>query len=476
MLEGLYAIGRGDDVFEKIRNGIRQVINKLFSKNDIKDATGVEVAISEEMSNAIGLWGAMYEDKAPWVDNNKIKSLNLSAAIASEMARLVTLEMESEITGGKRAEYLNSQYKKVIEDIRRVTEYACSKGGLIFKPYIDGDSIAVDYVQADLFFPTKYDSSGNITGCIFVERKRHGDVIYTRLEHHDLQDTGYYISNKAYKNAINDGTIGTRIPLTAVDEWKDLEPEVLLTNIDKPLFSYFKIPIANTIDTRSPLGVSVYARAVSLIEQADRQYSRTLWEYEGGELAINAAVDLFKANGEVPEGKERLFAMLDTDQEDFFEEWAPTLRDESFFNGLNKLLQRIEFNCGLAYGTLSDVQMVDKTATEVKASKQRTYSTVQDIQKSLEHALEGLVEAMDIWATLGKLSPVGDYDISFEWDDSLVMDAETENAQMYQEVAAGLIKPEYYLMKRYGVTEEQLKEMMPSMDEPMDEEDYDDLE
>ena len=123
-----------------------------------------------------------------------------------------------------------------------------------------------------------------------------------------------------------------------------------------------------------------------------------------------------------------------------------------------------------------DVQMVDKTATEVKASKQRTYSTVQDIQKSLEHALVGLVEAMDIWATLGKLAPSGDYDISFEWDDSLVMDAETENAQMYQEVAAGLIKPEYYLMKRYGVTEEQLKEMMPNMDEPMSQEDYDDLE
>src|SRR5690606_25434277 len=164
-------------------NGIRQVINKLFSKNDIKDATGIEVAISEEMSNAIGLWGAMYEDKAPWVDNNKVKSLNLSAAIASEMARLVTLEMESEVTGGKRAEYLNSQYEKVIEDIRRVTEYACAKGGLIFKPYIDGDNIAVDYVQADLFFPTKYDSSGNITGGIFVDRKRHGDVIYTRLEH-----------------------------------------------------------------------------------------------------------------------------------------------------------------------------------------------------------------------------------------------------------------------------------------------------
>ncbi len=443
-------------------NKIRQVISRLFKKRDIKDATGIEVAASEEMSGAIALWTAMYEDKAPWVDNDKVKSMNLPATIANEIARLVTLEMKSEVVGN---EFLNKQYQRVIEDIREVTEYAAAKGGLIFKPYVDGDRIAVDYVQADLFFPTKYDSSGNITGCIFVDRKKKGSVIYSRLEQHELVEGGYRIINRAYKNTVGDDSLGNRIPLTAVEEWKDLSPEAFIPDVEKPLYGYFKIPITNNIDTRSPLGCSVYSRAVNLIKEADKQYSRILWEYEGSELAINAAADLFKANGKLPEGKDRLYVKIDTDQEDFFKEWNPQIRDQSLFNGLNRLLQRIEFACGLAYGTLSDMQMVAKTATEIKASKQRTYSTVSDIQKSLEHALTDLVDAMNVWARLYGLGSSEEYEVSFEWDDSLAMDMDTEYNLMLREISAGILKPEYYLKRRYGVTDEQLREMMP---EPFD--------
>lgn len=441
---------------------IRQVINRLFKRRDIKDATGIDVAVSEEMSRAIALWTAMYEDKAPWVDNDKVKSMNLPAAIANEIARLVTLEMKSEVVGN---DFLNEQYQRVIEDIREVTEYAAAKGGLIFKPYVDEDRIAVDYVQADLFFPTKHDSNGNITGCIFVDRKKKGSIIYSRLEQHELIDGGYRITNTAYKNTVGDDSLGNRIPLTAVEEWKDLSPEAFIPDIEKPLYGYFKIPIANNIDTRSPLGCSVYSRAINLIKEADKQYSRILWEYEGSELAINAAADLFKANGELPEGKDRLYVMIDTDQEDFFKEWSPQIRDQSLFNGLNRLLQRIEFACGLAYGTLSDMQTVAKTATEIKASKQRTYSTVSDIQKSLEHALADLVDAMNVWARLYGLGSNEEYEVSFEWDDSLAMDMDTEYNLMLREVSAGILKPEYYLKRRYGVTDEQLREMMP---EPFD--------
>lgn len=437
---------------------IRQVIGRLFKKKDIKDAAGIDVATSEEMSRAIALWTAMYEDRSPWVDNDKVKSLNLAATIANEIARLVTLEMRSEVVGN---DYLNEQYQRVMKDIRTVVEYAAAKGGLIFKPYVDGDRIAVDYVQADLFFPTKYDSSGNITGCIFVDRKKKGSVIYSRLEHHELIDGGYRITNTSYKNTVGDDSLGNRIPLTAVEEWKDLSPEAFIPDIEKPLYGYFKIPIANNIDTRSPLGCSVYSRAVNLIKEADKQYSRILWEYEGSELAINAAADLFKANGELPEGKDRLYVKIDTDQEDFFKEWSPQIRDQSLFNGLNRLLQRIEFACGLAYGTLSDMQTVAKTATEIKASKQRTYSTVSDIQKSLEHALIDLVDAMNVWARLYGLGSGEEYEVSFEWDDSLAMDMDTEYNLMLREVSAGILKPEYYLKRRYGVTDEQLKEMMP---------------
>lgn len=465
-------------MFRKLFNAIRQVVRKIFSKKNIEEAMKIDLPVSDEMTEAIELWSQMYKDKAPWLDDNT-KSLNLASAIAGELARLATIEMKSEITAkenssSERAEYLNEQYQKVINDIRTTTEYAAALGGLIFKPYIDGENIAVDYVLADEFIPVKYDSAGNITAVIFIERIRKGRKIYTRLEYHDLLKEGYYISNTAYVNENGDEALGYQVPLTEVDEWADLEPEILLTNVEKPLFGYLKMPMANTTDPRSPLGVSVYARAVDLIKEADKQYSRILWEYEGSELAIDASIDCFKldqnGNPVLPIGKERLFRTLDYDidgeKAEPFKIFSPAIRDESLFNGLNKLLQRIEFACGLAYGTLSDVQLVEKTAEEIKVSKQRSYSTVVDIQKAIKIALTDLVYAMDVYVTLGELAPAGEYDISFEFDDSLVVDSKTEQAIMLQEVSAGLIKPEIYLMRRYGVSEEQARKMMPSVDEP----------
>ena len=60
------------------------------------------------------------------------------------------------------------------------------------------------------------------------------------------------------------------------------------------------------------------------------------------------------------------------------------MRDESFNRGLESYLRQIEFIVGLAYGDLSDAQYVDKTATEIKAAKQRKYNRVSAIQENLK--------------------------------------------------------------------------------------------
>ena len=149
--------------------------------------------------------------------------------------------------------------------------------------------------------------------------------------------------------------------------------------------------------------------------------------------------------------------MLDT--------FSPVIRDESLFNGLNELLRKVEFNCGLAYGTLSNVQETAKTATEIIMSKQRSYATVSDIQKSLEYALKNLAYAMNVWASLIGKSSSSDYEMTFNWDDSLVVDKKEELASMQQDVSGGLIRPELYIMKKYGVDEKTAQEMMPQAED-----------
>lgn len=478
-------------MFRSLLEWIRKQVAKIIPTQTIEEKLKTEIKISDVMVANIDLWGKMYQNEAPWIDNDKVKSLNIPASIASEMARLVTIEMESDITGpantqGKvidndRSLYLNERYQGVVDKLRIETEYAAAKGGMIFKPYVDNNNdIAVEFVQADEFYPVEFNSSGDLIAVIFPEIITKDKTTYTRLEyHHMLNGNKCYISNQAFVKAVGTDGIGVPIALNSVKEWEGLAEEINIENINQPLFSYFKMPLANNKDSKSNLGVSVYSKAVDIIKEVDFHWSSILWEYRGTELAIDVPIDMFAAR-DLPQGKERLFRQLDVDDsnktQSFYQVFSPEIRDVSLFNGLSKILERVEFNCGLAYGTLSDLEVTSKTATEIRTSKQRSYATIVDIQKSLRIALEHLIESMDVLADFYSITAKGDYEVSFDFDDSIVIDSQAEQAIMINEVAAKLIKPEYYLMKRYGVTEEQAKDMLPDLDVGINQSSYDEWE
>ena len=435
----------------------------------VKNAVGVDIAVSDEMQDAVELWQKMFQNKAPWIDDNT-QSMGLASAIAGEMARLTLVEFKSEITGSTRADFLQENYNYVLEKLREQTEFATAMGGIVFKPYVEGGKIAIDFVHAGKFIPTSYNSRQEVTGAVFVERVKKGKIWYTRLEYHNLSDAGYIIQNRAFSST-NESQLGTSISLQSVNEWSSLESEITLgyqdgSTLEKPLFVYFKMPFANHIDENSPLGVSVYSRAIGLIEQADKQYSRILWEYEGSELAVDASINALN-NSKLPERRKRLFRQLELDRGtngDLYEVFSPEIRDSSLFNGLNQLMRRIEFNCNLSYGTLSDPQNEAKTAEEIRMSKQRSYAAVCDIQSALEDALKHLVWVLDYYTSLYKLAPVGEYETSFNWGDGVLSDTGTEFAQLKAMVDSGVLKAEKLLAWYFGVSEEEAAEYIPPKD------------
>lgn len=437
----------------------------FFRGDTVKNAIGTEVAVSDEMQKSIELWQKMLQDKSPWLDSNT-QSLGLAPAIVSEFARLTMIEFHSEVTGSARADFLQENYEFILSKLQEQTEVAAAMGGLVFKPYVDGGKIAVDFVPASRFIPLAYNSRGEVTGAVFVERVKKGRAWYTRLEHHNLTDSGYMVQNKAFI-AYNENELGVPVSLTSVDEWANLLPEMTMgyqdgSTLEKPLFVYFKMPFANHIDSESPLGVSVYGRAVDLIREADRQYSRILWEFEGSELAIDAPFDAVK-NSKLPVRRKRLFRGLDivkNNGDDLYQVFSPAIRDTSLFNGLNQMLRRIEFSYHLSYGTLSDPQNEAKTAEEIKMSKQRSYAAVCNIQKSLQTALEHLIWVMDYYTSLYGLAPTGEYETVFTWGDGVLTDTSVEYAQRKAMVDSNILKPEAFLAWYFGVSEEEAREMM----------------
>ncbi len=448
----------------------------MLHVSDAKRALHTDIAISAAMQEAIDLWSNMFQNKAPWLDDNT-RSLQLPAAIAGEFARLITIELKSAVEGSPRADWLNAEYAAaVLERLRENVEIAAAGGGIVFKPYVDGEHIAVDAVPAWRFLPTAFNSRKEITGAVFVERVTRGKTWYTRMEQHQRTDEAYTIRNLAFSSP-SEGNLGSPCSLTEVDEWAELEPEVAIryrdgTAPDRMLFAYFRIPAANNIDPESPLGVSVYARAADLIQEADRQYSRILWEYEGTELAVDASAGALKkkdGNWTMPQRKRRLFRELNIDRGsggDLYEVFSPEIRDTSLFNGLDKYLKRIEFNCSLAYGTLSDPQNVEKTAEEIRTSKQRSYAAVCDMQEALQKALEHLVWVMDFYATGYGLAPRGEYEISFTWGDGILQDTDKDYATQKGLVDSGYLKPEKLVAWYFGVTEEAAREEYMPAPEP----------
>ncbi len=436
-------------MFEEIKIFFGKVIGNMFDKNSIRKATSSEIAVSDEMNTALSVWREMYEEE---------DGLHLPAAIAFEMARLVTVEMNSVISGSKRAEFLNDTYKNIIENIRIPVEYGCAKGGLVMKPYVSEGKILVDFIQADKFLPTSFDESGNIRGAVFIQTITRDGGFYTRLEKHTFAGDTYEISNKAFFSRTRDG-LGNLISLADVPEWHDLAETISIGNVKNPLFGYFKPAIANCVDPSSPLGVSVYANAVNLIEDANRQYERLLWEFESGERALIANAMAFKRdkNGKPSLPDKRLYRTLDVDDMDFFREWSPKIRIDEIAKGLNRIFRQIEFNCGFAYGTISEINDTQKTAEEIRASKQRSYATVSDNQKALKKALLELVYAMDVWCTLYDLAPTGEYSVSFDFDDSIEADRKTQFEEKQALVDAGIMAPWEFRMWYFGEDEETAK-------------------
>lgn len=441
----------------------------MTTKDSIKNKLGIQTIVSPDMATALRMWKNAYVNKSAWL-NSEIRSLNLPATIASEIARLVTIENKIEITGSQKADFINKTLNYFKKEKKNIVEMACAKGGIYFKPYVADDEIMIDFVYQDEAIPFKYDGKWMITGVIFPTYVFKKNRRYTRLEIHDFSKTKYTIENRCFVSKEKDITdifnmnLGNEISLDSVDEWKDIQPIINIEGVECPFYSYMRIPIANNIDLKSPLGVSVYARGIDDIMRADVQMARLDWEFDSKETAIEMAESYLKtdAYGSVmlPKGKERLYRTYEDESlegKKLFELFSPEIRDQSYISGFNKYLQQIEFKCSLAYGTISDPQQVDKTAEEIKTSKQRSYQLVSDIQGSLEESLKNLIISIDNLIVAYDLCPEGNIDVAFEWDDSIIVDSEKEKQQDIQDVNLNIMAKWEYRMKWYGESEEKAK-------------------
>lgn len=383
----------------------------------------------------------MYRGEAEWIDDY-VKSLRLEQGICREFSDCVLCEMETSVSNDK----LNAIYQKCLVMLNENLQSGLALGSFCLKPL--GEDKA-EFVTADKFVPISFTADGKFESVVFISTKQiKTDSIYRRFELHELTPQGLHISNRAYHSKA-ETDIGRECALEEVPEWAGLTPDVLFLT-DRMDFGYYRNPLKNEIDGTF-CGVSIYDSAIDIIKKADVQFGRLEWEFESGERAINVDITAINTDNKADKLDKRLYRGLDS--RDLFQEFSPAFREQNIINGLDQIKRAIEFNVGLAYGDLSDVQTVEKTATEIKHAKQRKYNRVNAIETNLKSCLDDFVYGL---AFYNKLSNSG-YEFVCNFKDSILTDEDTERKQDLQDVSIGALPLWKYIMKWQGLTEEEAK-------------------
>lgn len=465
---------------DNIRNWINRLRAKPINDGVVEQAFDVVPAVSRTMQDNISLWYALYTNEPPWITPDScVKPLGIARATGLELARYTLSEFNFTISGGARADYINGRMQLASNSFLRNLEFGLCMGGFAFRPYIENGKLYVDASGATAFSPIEFDGNGRCVSGVFKDEITVKHQKYTRLEYHGFEklDNGrsvYVIRNKAYRGDAG----GTPVSLKEIPSWADLDEESVIEFVDRPLFSYFRNPSNNDIEPESEIGTSVYGgkATISLLQQADEQWERLLWEFHSGERKI------FTDGAKLEAGQfnDRLFVNGSFGPEgDLFEQFSPEYRNGPLYEGFQYILRRIEDNVGLSRATFSDQEYTStpQTATAELLSKEKQRKTVKAIQKELESTLDGLIYAVNAFCDLYReelgAPPPGEYETEYNWGDGVLDDPDTLRQDMAMDmsrVAAGLMTDVRFVMKWDKVSEEEAKAMLPKMEDMVTEE------
>lgn len=463
----------------------------MIFKKQAEEDFNIQAAEFPEMESLINRCVNIYRGAPEWLDDkNNIKTINFAKSVCSETARLATLAIGIQIDGSARATWLQEQIDKVYFQIRHWVEYGCAYGTVFIKP--NGESLDV-FTPADVMI-VDYDNQ-EIKGIIFKDSYTVGRKYYTRLEYHRFVETTidgvttypYYVSNRAYVSK-SPQSIGDRIDLKQT-KWADLmadTPPILKANgekLDGSLYGVLRTPQANNVDINAPLGLPIFAEAIEELKDLDIAYSRNAKEILDSKRIVLADERLLLPSGSpvssmAPQAmklRSKEFGLPDyvknafgDDAGSFYQEINPILNTDTRISGINAILSQLGYKIGFSNGYFvfnesSGIQ----TATGVEAEQQRTVQFIKDVRDKLESCLNEVIYALNVYADLYALAPVGAYEVNYDFGDILYV-RENDRARWWQYVTTGKVPAWLYFVKFEGMTKDEavamVKEAQP--DEP----------
>ena len=393
-------------------------------------------------------------------------SLGMASRVCEDWADLllnekVKISTPNEVFNTKLAEVLDSN--SFYANANRLVELTFAFGTGAFVTYLNASSdVAIDYIKADMIYPISI-SGSRVVECAFASSVVIDGKGAYYLQLHLLTDRGYVIRN-VYLDAKTGAEITT--PEGVAEEVE--------TGLKTPLFAIIKPNKTNRRKVDSPYGVSCFAGAIDQLKAVDLVYDSLLNEFNLGKKRIFVPLSMARMQGGADTGLTPVFDNKDVvfhavpenaDSANKITESDMKLRVAEHTQGLSEALKLLSLACGLGADRYSfDSSRGLQTATAVISEKSELYQSKSKHELVLRGALKELVVA--IGALLGV--DVKPHEVNIDFDDSIIVDKESERAKMLQEVTAGIISKEEYLSREYGVSPDEAASMLPDTSKELD--------
>ena len=454
-----------------------------------------------------GFYGPWHRILAPTIadprNRRDLERMDTAKAICAELAGLVWSEQcEVHVSQESDAQLLdefvhdvlvkNGFWTKMQEHIEQVLALG---GGAIKAWYeerrdsagnvIPGSGrIRLGFCMADQFVPIAWDNA-QVTDGVFISREAKDGYYYTRLEWHKWDGLTYYISNEAFRTDYkqpdpgmteSQDILGFRYPLNEI--YPFLNEETSLQGLTTSLFAYYRTAMANNIDDNSPLGVSIYANALSTLKALDICYDSFIREFRLGKKRIIVPSQCIRTvvdpdTGEMRryfDASDEAYEALSTDNPDALkiQDNSVELRIDEHERAINAFLSILCLQVGFSAGTFTfDRAQGLKTATEVISENSKTYKTIKAQQLQIKLAIAKIVDAIVQIASLYDLQWNGQsvralaadgWETKVVFDDSILQDRQTNINEGVLLVGNGLMSKKRFLIEKLGYTETEARQ------------------
>ena len=448
-------------------------MNTVYKRSieNYKEAFKAQDITSPLMKEAILDWHQLYFQKVPTKEEDPCQQIPYT------IVRKLTKTAFAEYQAVSKDVFAQGVLKELDKKKKSAMQKALIGGEALLKPIPTKNGFRFNVVSRDNVLVFGRNDEGQLTDIGTAEENVRDKHYYVLLERRTVDENGYLtIRNMLYKSS-TPGDLGQQVSLNSLPQYAAL-PD--LYTFPQPIESIglasLRTPMENCVDG-SRDAVSVYAAATGLIHNININEAQLNGEFKRGESRIIVSEDMFRLDERGHRVfTDHVFVGIDQAPEDLgVTIFSPELREKSFLARKTEYLRNCENIIGLKRGLLSEVEAADRTAKEITSSEGDYNLTIIDFQNAWEETVR---EAGRLCGVLGQMYRVPgardleEDDISFDWGNGVLYDEEATWADMKDQVARGLLKPEIAVGWRYGMpydTPEDLQQIrekyMPEVEE-----------